>query len=124
MSGRVVHFELPADNVERARDFYHEAFGWQLQPMPEMSYTLAMTTPSGDQGPIEPGAINGGMMPRQAPFTAPVIVIDVDDIDEALTRVEKFGGKTVVGRQPVAEMGFTGYFHDPEGNLIGLWQTA
>jgi uncharacterized protein len=124
MSGKVVHFELPADDVERARDFYHEAFGSQLQSMPEMGYTLLTTTPTGDQGPIEPGAINGGMMARQAPFTAPVIVIEVDDIDEALTRVDKLGGKAVVGRQAVAGMGFTGYFQDPEGNLIGLWQSA
>jgi uncharacterized protein len=124
MNGRVVHFELPADDVERARDFYHEAFGWQLQSMPEMGYTLVTTTPTGDQGPIEPGAINGGMLAREAPFTAPVIVIEVDDIEEALAQVEKLGGKTVIGRQAVAEMGFTGYFHDPDGNLIGLWQTA
>jgi uncharacterized protein len=124
MSGQVVHFEIPADDVERAQHFYSEAFGWKVQPMPAMSYTMVTTTPTGDTGPIEPGAINGGMLARQGLFSAPVIVISVDDIDVALSTVEKLGGKTAVGRQPVGEMGFTGYFHDPEGNLIGLWQTA
>jgi predicted enzyme related to lactoylglutathione lyase len=124
VSGKVVHFEIPADDVARAQHFYGEAFGWQLNEMPEMGYTLVMTTPSGDSGPLEPGAINGGMMKRQGHFTAPVITIEVDDIDEALTQVEKLGGKTATGKQSVGDMGFTGYFHDTEGNLIGLWQSA
>src|SRR5262245_33273127 len=124
MSGKVVHFEIPADDVDRAQRFYQEAFGWQLQPMPEMNYTLVTTTPSGDRGPTEPGAINGGLMARQAPMLAPTIVIEVDDIDQALTLVEKLGGHIAVGRQTVGDMGYSGYFHDCEGNLVGLWQTA
>ena len=122
MSGKVIHFEIPAEDVERARRFYTDAFGWQTQSMPQMDYTLVTTTPTGDQGPTEPGAINGGMLHRRGLFTAPVIVIDVADIDEALARVEQLGGKIAAGRQAVGEMGYTGYFHDPEGNLIGLWQ--
>ncbi len=125
MSGRVVHFELPADDVERARNFYRDAFGWQLDPMPELDYTIVRTTPTDDRGmPTEPGAINGGMFTRQSPFSGPVITLDVDDIDQALGRIEELGGKTVMGRQAVGDMGFTGYFTDTEGNLVGLWQTA
>lgn len=125
MSGKVVHFEIPADNVERAQTFYHEAFGWQMNPWPEMSYTGLGTTPSDENGmPREPGAINGGMFKRTAPFTGPVITIDVEDVDEALAQVERLGGTVVAGREAVGEMGFTGYFKDTEGNLVGLWQTA
>ncbi len=125
MSGRVVHFELPADDVERARNFYRDAFGWRMDTMPGMDYTMVGTTPTLDNGmPAEPGAINGGMLARQGPITAPVITIEVDDIDAALARVEQLGGKTALGRQTVGEMGFTGYFVDPEGNLVGLWQNA
>jgi predicted enzyme related to lactoylglutathione lyase len=66
MNGQVVHFEIPADDVERARGFYREAFGWQLAPVPDMDYTMVTTTPSGPEGmPTEPGAINGGMLARQ-----------------------------------------------------------
>ena len=125
MDGQVVHFEIPADDVERARGFYRDAFGWRIDPMPEMDYTMVSTTPSGPDGmPTEPGAINGGMMPRQGPVTSPVITVNVDDVDAALAKLEKLGGKTITGRQAVADMGFSAYFQDTEGNVVGLWQTA
>ena len=125
MSGRVVHFEIPADDLDRAREFYRNAFGWTLNTMPEVDYTIVMTTPTDDQGmPTESGAINGGMMARQAPTTTPVITIDVEDIDKALETIGSQGGSTVVAKQPVMDMGFTAYFKDSEGNLMGLWQTA
>ena len=84
MSGRVVHFEVPFDDGDRARGFYKEIFGWQLQTMPEMGgYTIVMSVPSGDSGPTEAGFINGGMLARdQAATPGPVIVVDVDDIDD------------------------------------------
>jgi predicted enzyme related to lactoylglutathione lyase len=126
MSGRVVHFEVPFDDGDRARSFYKEAFGWQLQTMPEMGgYTLAMSGPSGDTGPTEAGFINGGMLSRdQAATPGPVIVVDVDSIDESLEKIGGMGGSTVVGKTPVGDMGFAAYFKDPEGNVIGLWETA
>jgi uncharacterized protein len=124
MSGRVVHFEIPFDDGDRARGFYEKAFGWQLMPMPEMGYTLVMSGPSGDQGPSEPGFINGGMMQREEPFTVPNIVIDVANLEETLKAVNEAGGTTVTERQAVGTMGFTAYFKDSEGNLVGLWETA
>jgi predicted enzyme related to lactoylglutathione lyase len=125
MSGRIVHFEIPFDDGERAQAFYRAAFGWQLQAMPEMSYVMASTGPSGDQGPTEPGFINGGMLKRSdSPSPGPIVVIDVDSIDSALTRVGELGGSTVVPKQPVGDMGFAAYVKDPEGNVIGLWETA
>lgn len=65
MANSVVHFEIPADDVERAGDFYRQAFGWDVSAMPEMGYTILNTTPTNEQGmPSTPGAINGGMMKR------------------------------------------------------------
>ena len=93
-------------------------------PMPEMGYTLVTSGPSDDSGPTEPGFINGGMMQRQGPFTAPNIVIEVDDIEEALAAVNAAGGTTVAERQAVGDMGFSAYFKDSEGNLVGIWETA
>jgi predicted enzyme related to lactoylglutathione lyase len=125
MSGRVVHFEIPADDVARAEAFYRDAFGWSLNSVPAMGYTLVSTTPTDGRGaPTEPGAINGGMLARQEPITSPVIIVDVDDIDEALRRVEQLGGKTLRDTLPVGEMGFAAYFADSEGNVLGLWQKA
>ena len=125
MSGRVVHFEIPYDDGERARRFYAEAFDWQLQEMPGMEYTLVVSGPSGDRGPTEPGYINGGMLAREeSAASGPVVVMDVPSIDDALQTVERLGGSTVVGKQPVGEMGFTAYVKDSEGNVVGLWETA
>jgi predicted enzyme related to lactoylglutathione lyase len=124
MSGRIVHFEIPFDDQDRASAFYEKAFGWQLASMPGMGYTLVTTGPSGDTGPTEPGFINGGMLQRQHPITSPVITVDVDDIDAALTTIDELGGSTVRGKEPVGEMGFAAYATDSEGNLLGLWETA
>lgn len=122
MSGRVVHFEIPYDESERASSFYSQVFGWEMMAMPEMDYTMVTSGPSGDQGPTEPGFINGGMMRREEHFTAPNLVID-DSIEEALEAVNQAGGTTVSGKKPVGDMGFSAYFRDTEGNLVGLWET-
>ena len=124
MSGRVVHFEITHDDADRARAFYSAAFGWQLMPLPEMGYTMVTSGPTGDLGPSEAGFINGGMMPRQGAFTATNIVIDVENLEDALKAVNEAGGSTVSERQPVGDMGFVAYFRDTEGNVVGLWETA
>ena len=124
MSGRVVHFEVPFDDGDRARAFYQNAFGWSVMAIPEMSYTIVSTGPTGEQGPTEPGYIGGGMMARDEVFRSPVITVDVDDIDAVLAKIEDLGGKTVRPKMEVGEMGFAGYFTDPEGNLMGLWENA
>jgi predicted enzyme related to lactoylglutathione lyase len=126
MSRPVVHFELPADDVDRAREFYRAAFGWNVMPLPEMGYTILGTATSTDETgrPTEPGEINGGMFARSDDVSQPVITIAVDDIDAALTKIEQCGGKTVRGRLAVGDMGFTGYFSDSEGTVVGLWQKA
>lgn len=125
MNGRVVHFEVPFDDADRARQFYAEVFNWQIRPMPEMNYNMVSTGPVSDEGmPSEPGYIGGGMMERQAPATSPVLTIEVDDIDAAVNAIEKHGGAAVGEKTAVGEMGFAAYFTDSEGNLLGLWQTA
>ena len=125
MSGRVVHFEIPFDDGDRARSFYKELFDWQIMEMPEMGYTIVMSGPSNDSGPTESGFINGGMLSRgQGATSGPVIVIDVDDIDAKLIKIEETGGSVVAKKTPVGDMGFAAYFTDPEGNVVGLWETA
>ena len=126
MSGRVVHFEIPFDDGDRARSFYKEIFDWQVQTMPEMGgYTLVVSGPSGDAGPTEAGFINGGMLSREQSATpGPVIVVDVESIDATLEKIGGLGGSTVVEKVPVGDMGFAAYFTDPEGNVVGLWETV
>ncbi len=93
-------------------------------PIPEMDYTIVMSGPSGDEGPTEPGFINGGMMQRQEPFTGPNLVVEVANIEAALKEVNDAGGTTVSERQTVGDMGFAAYVRDTEGNIVGLWESA
>ena len=125
MSG-VVHFEIPADDQERARGFYRGAYDGRLEVMPDLGYTNVMTTPVDEttQAPLEPGAINGGMFERTADLPNPVITVDVDDIDAALGRITELGGAVVQAKTAIPGMGYFGYFRDTEGNILGLWTTA
>jgi predicted enzyme related to lactoylglutathione lyase len=125
MSGRIVHFEIPFDDGDRARAFYRDVFGWKTDEMPEMQYTMAITGPVGDDGmSSEPGYINGGMFQRQADVPVPVLTIAVDSIDSAFEEIESHGGSRSGEKIQVGDMGFAAYFKDSEGNLIGLWENA
>jgi predicted enzyme related to lactoylglutathione lyase len=121
----VVHFEIPADDVARAKEFYRSVFDWQLQDMPEMNYTILRTTDVDEnQMPTTAGAINGGLMQRSQETPTPVLTIDVESIDQALKQVEASGGRTVRARTEIPGMGAYAYFTDPEGNTLGLWETT
>ena len=122
----VVHFEIPAKDVKRASDFYNKAFGWQFNQYPNFDYWMVGTTMSDKDGmPTTPGSINGGMGKKGK--TAPdnvTVTISVADIDSALENIKKLGGKVTGKKTPVGDMGFTAYFKDTEGNIIGLYQNA
>lgn len=125
MAPGVVHFEIPADDEQRAAEFYRAAFGWEANPMPELTYTIIKTTPTDEAGMASvPGSINGGMFRRNAVLSSPVITVDVDDIDAVLEKIEALGGTTVTPRQDIGGMGWAAYFRDTEGNVMGLWQSA
>ena len=124
---KVVHFEIPADDLERAKEFYGSVFGWELADMPEMDYTVIKTTPVDEQTqlPCEPGAINGGMYRRSADAPSmPVLTIDVNSVDDALKEIEAAGGRVLRPRTEIPGMGAFAYFTDPEGNALGLWENA
>ncbi len=91
--------------------------------MKEMDYTILVTTEVDEKNmPKKPGSINGGMMKRSREFQAPVVTINVVDIDAAVAKIEKNGGKAIGKKMEVENMGWSAYFKDPEGNVIGLWQ--
>lgn len=122
---KVVHFEIPVDDRERATEFYNSVFDWDLVHIPEMHYTTVGTVPTDDnQMPTEPGAINGGLMDRNDRTPSPVITIDVAEIDDALKKVEAGGGSVVTPKTPIPGMGAFAYFKDSEGNTMGLFQTG
>ncbi len=125
---KVVHFEIPFDNLERAKQFYSGVFGWQLGdwPMPDGSVYTGARTVEVDEAtrlPKEPGAINGGFVQRSAEAPAPVLAMDVASIDETLTKIQSAGGKLVKPKVEIGGMGYYAYAMDSEGNVIGLWET-
>jgi uncharacterized protein len=124
MTGRVVHFEVPYDDGDRARAFYSDVFGWAIQPVPEFEYNFVQTGPTDDGMPTDSGYIGGGMFQRQDDIGRPVITIDVDDMTKALDMIAEHGGAAVGEPQHVGDMGIAAYFTDSEGNLMGLWQSV
>ena len=125
MTGEVGHFEIPADNPARARKFYESAFGWKMNVMPEMDYTMVSTGDVDDKMmPAKPGYIGGGIAKRGGHVEHPVVTIMVDDLAASEKTIEKHGGKILQKKQPIGDgsMGFTGYFKDSEGNIVGLYQ--
>ena len=122
---KVVHFEIPADDEGRAREFYGATFGWDVQEIPEVQYTVVMTTPVDPETQVhtEPGGINGGLMKRTADTPSPVLTVEVESIDDTLRRIEAGGGSTVRPRTEIQAMGAFAYFKDTEGNVLGLWES-
>ena len=120
---KVVHFEIPFDNKDRAMKFYTQCFGWQLQDMPDMNYVMANTVATGpDYRPTELGAINGGLFARPKEAPSPALYIGVASVDEAIQKVEAAGGKVVTPKTPIPGMGAYGRITDTEGNVIGLFE--
>ena len=122
---KVVHFEIPFDNKERAMKFYAQSFGWRLTDMPQMNYVVAQTVDVDDkQMPKEPGAINGGLFQRPKEAPSPTIYVDVQSVDEAIEKVQAAGGKVVTPGTPIPGMGAYARVSDTEGNVIGLFQSS
>ena len=93
MTGKVVHFEVPYDDADRARGFYKDVFGWQIQELPEMGYNLVSTGPTSDQGmPTEAGYIGGGMLQREEPGDYVVATGETHSVREFLQEAFSYAG--------------------------------
>ncbi len=119
---RVVHFEIHADEPERAAEFYKSVFEWEIQKWDGSQEYWMITTGKDDQ----PG-INGGMMKRQGPINgdsviAYVCTIDIPSVDDYVKKITAAGGHSVVPKMPIPGMGWLAYCKDTEGNIIGLIQ--
>lgn len=125
---KVVHFEVPADDLERAKKFYAKAFNWNISawPMPDGGVYTGATTVATDETtmmPTEPGAINGALVERSATNPTPIITLEVESIEAQWPKIEAAGGTRVAPRVEIPGMGAYAYFKDSEGNVVGLWET-
>ena len=122
--GRVVHFEIHADEPERAITFYESVFGWQFQKWDgPMDYWMVITGAD-----AEPG-INGGLMKRQGPapvdgqaVTSYVCTANVESVDEAIAKITAAGGTVALPKMPIPGVGWLAYLKDTEGNIFGTMQ--
>ena len=130
MDHTIVHFEIPADQPERAAKFYRELFGWEISKWEGSAdqrdgfeYWMVRTVPTDEQGmPSRPG-VNGGLMRRMYPGQAPVNYILVESVDDHVRRAEELGAKLMMGKTPVPGMGWFAQLTDPEGNVLAIWET-
>lgn len=121
---KVVHFEIPADDLERAKNFYREVFKWEMLDVPEVGYVIVRTVDVDDKSvPQEAGAINGGMVRRDSILSMPSLSIRVDNIDEVLGIIRESGGTVIKNKTPVGDIGAMAYFKDTEGNILSLWES-
>jgi len=121
------YFEVPADNIGRAKHFYRSLLGWKIEP------TQTLMDPAGaaalqyhdiTTGPAQEGTLNsGGMYKRQMTETIKNFVL-VEDVDAVLAKVEKLGGRIVMPKTDIQGVGPVAIIRDTEGNGIGLWTPA
>lgn len=114
-TNRPCHFEIHADNPERCQKFYENVFGWEFTRFGD-DYLYADTGREPSQG------IDGGIIKRKDPKATVCNTIQVSSIDEYCGKVEKNGGKIVVSKRKMDEMGWLAYGSDSEGNLFGMMQ--
>lgn len=123
---RVVHFEIQADDVERAKSFYAAVFDWSFQDYGQLAGTTYWGIVTGPQD--EPG-INGGLLQRPAPAPATgqgtnafVCTVGAGDYDGTERRILDAGGQVALPKMALTGMAWQGYYLDTEGNTFGIHQ--
>jgi len=123
MDQTIIHFEIPAANFDKMKQFYAGLFGWKIEKYPgTMEYYMIQTVPTDDKGMLLRPGVNGGMTKKESPDQKPVNYISVECIDESIKMVKKLGGKIVSPKQEVPNVGWIATAMDPEGNYIALLQ--
>lgn len=116
---RVVHFDLPAEDPEKLKEFYEKVFDWKFEkwddPSGQMEYWLIKT------GENEPG-IDGGMGKRKSPDEQIANTISVPNVDEYVKKIEENGGKVILQKMPIPGVGWIASFLDPQGNKHMIMQ--
>ena len=125
MDHTIVHFEIPANDVEKLRKFYAELFGWKIEKMPGrglIEYWAIGTVPVDEKmTPLRPG-VNGGLYKKERPENKPVNYISVESIDQYMEKVKALGGKIVQSKQEIPGVGWIALALDPEGNQVAMLQ--
>ncbi len=120
---RVIHLEIPVENIDRAREFYTSVFGWEiLKWKGPFEYWMVMTGEKSEEG------IDGGLILREKKlgeggFNAFVCTVEVESLDSYVSKVIDSGGSIVGEKMTIPQVGYMAYCHDTEGNTFGLMQS-
>lgn len=119
---RVVHFEIHAENPQRAIKFYEAVLGWQISQWGGQEYWLIKT------GPDDQPGIDGAILPRRGLIDGEAVIAyvctaNVASLDETIAKVESNGGAIALPKMPVPTVGWLAYFKDTEGNIFGAMQS-
>jgi predicted enzyme related to lactoylglutathione lyase len=121
MDHTIVHFEIPANDVEKIKAFYEQVFGWNIvQASGPIEYWVIQTVPVDSKGMLLRPGVNGGMYKRQVPESKPINYFSVESISGFLDKIVKHGGKVTQPKQEVPEVGWIAAAEDPEGNAFAL----
>jgi predicted enzyme related to lactoylglutathione lyase len=123
MDHTIIHFEIPAQDVEKLKQFYEEVFGWKIIQYPgPIDYWVIQTVPVDSNGmTLRPG-VNGGMFKKQQPEVKPLNYFSVESINDYLTKILRLGGKVISPKQEVPNVGWIAAAEDPEGNQFAVIQ--
>jgi predicted enzyme related to lactoylglutathione lyase len=114
---RVIHFEIPAAEPERAAAFYGKVFGWKFDKWPgPMEYWMVVTGKDDERG------INGGMMRKPGGIASTTNTIGVASVDDSVAAVQEAGGKNIMPKTPIPAVGYFAYCEDTEGNVFGVME--
>ena len=125
----VVHFEIPANNPEKLSEFYKNLFGWKIEKMSmgDMDYwmieTRAGTSQDMEKARTTAGT-NGGMMKKMDAGQRPVNYVMVESVDDFSKKIQNLGGKIIVPKTPIPNMGAFAVGLDPEGNPVGIFEST
>jgi len=125
----VVHFEIPANNPEKLSEFYKNLFGWKIEKMSmgDMDYwmieTRAGTAQNMEKAQTTAGT-NGGMMKKMDAGQRPVNYVMVESVDDFSKKIQTLGGKIVVPKTPIPNMGAFAVGLDQEGNPVGIFEST
>jgi len=121
MDHTIVHFEIPANNVEKIKGFYEQVFGWKIiQAEGPIEYWLIQTVPVDDKGMLQRPGVNGGMYKKINTETRSINYFAVESVSNFLAKIEKLGGKVIQPKQEVPNVGWIAAAEDPEGNQFAL----
>lgn len=126
----VVHFEIGADNPERAKKFYESVFGWELKKWGDKAYWIVNAGAPEWGSNKAGGGINGGMYPREKGDKVPagktsnsyICTVQVDNLDDILEKVKANGGQQTSEKREIQGVGMNAMCLDTEGNMFGLLQ--